>query len=215
MYQFKEIQALNNLDLETRNNIKGLFSKYCLYTAISEIEHKEIKQIKPIYNSLKIILKENKIKLTKNLFNELSRYDKRKNDRKRTTKKRIEKIINIYKKDRTKILLFMTFTFDEKHINNEYKNDIRNIKEYFKKNDYIDYIFNIDYGKKNKRKHYHAIAIFNKKIDTSKWKQGNLDFININVNSNENKLTEYILKLSQHCYKTTTNEKVIYARRKI
>lgn len=214
MYQYKEIQTLNNIDLDTRNYIKGLFSKYCLYSAIENNEYKEIKIKEPIYNSLELILKSKNIKLNDNLIVEMARYDKRKNDRKRTTKKRIEKMINLYKQDRERIILFMTFTFDEKHINNTIKNDIRNIKEYFKKQDYIDYLFNIDYGKKYNRKHYHAIAIFNKKIDSSQWKQGNLDFVKIKINSNENALTQYILKLEQHCYKTTTNEKVIYARKK-
>lgn len=214
MYELNELIALNKIDLETRNFIKGYFSKYQLYSAIEIYEHKEIPQKEYYLNSIKLLLKEKQIKLNHKLISQMSIYENRKNKRKRTCTGRIKKMIEEYKKNTSLNLLFITFTFDEKHINNEIAKDKRNIKEWFKKNNYIDYLFNIDYGKKHNRKHYHAIALFENNINANQWKQGNLDFIKIKINSNEKALQEYILKLSQHSFKTTTNERVIYARKK-
>lgn len=214
MYQLNELITLNNIDLETRNFIKGYFSKYQLYSAIELYENKEIPEKEYYLNSIKLLLKEKNIKLSYKLMSEMTIYENRKNKRKRTCNKRIKTMIEEYKKNTNLNLLFITFTFDDKHINNEITKDKRNIKEWFKKNNYIDYLFNIDYGKKHNRKHYHAIALFEKNINANTWKQGNLDFVKIKINSNEKALEEYILKLSKHSFKTTTNEKVIYARRK-
>lgn len=214
MYQYKELKNLDKLDLKNRAVVKALFSKIQMYESINNnLGYEEI-YIEPYENTLELFLKSKKIKYTENLKIDLSRYEIRKKGRKQTTKKRIIKMLEEKKKDNNKILLFMTFTFNNKHINNTIDKDIRNIKECFKKMKYIDYIFNIDYGKKGNRKHYHAIALFNNKIDTKLWKQGNLDITQIKLNSDENKLNEYILKLNQHCYKEMNKgDKVIYARK--
>lgn len=211
---YKELIALNKIDLETRNFIKGYFSKVKLYSAIENYTGKEIKEKEYYNNTIKLLLNNYKIKYNDKLKEEMGNYENNRYKRQRTCKKHIIKMIEEYKKNTNLNLLFLTFTFDKKHINNEIKKDIRNIKEWFKKNNYIDYLFNIDYGTKNKRKHYHGIALFKDNINANTWKQGNLDFIKIKVNSNEKALQEYIMKLSQHSFKTTTNEKVIYARKK-
>lgn len=110
----------------------------------------------------------------------------------------------LYMKDHYDKLYFVTYTINEKNMG---KDHIRKLKEMYAKNVYL---FNVDYGLKNNRKHYHGIVA----CEPIKWDYGFSKFEEIKT-INEKELTKYIFKLSSHCLKKNTNgEKVIYSRKK-
>ena len=80
---------------------------------------------------------------------------------------------------------FITFTLQDKYLKRDKKYLMRKIKEALRPASL--YIANEDYGSKNGRLHFHALASFNLQLDyTTKdnyvhsiWKYGNIDFLNV------------------------------------
>lgn len=138
----------------------------------------------------------------------------------RVKKNRLNKrILNMLKNNNN--CLFITFTFNNRVLKSTNQlTRFRYVKRYL--NDMAnEYILNIDYGKENKREHYHAIAtpkykIFLYNAYSKKYGYchgetiGNLKrFANINKSIQDiaNRLTEHSTK------DTTKNSRIIYSRK--
>lgn len=130
--------------------------------------------------------------------------------------KRVLKMLNedIYK------CYFLTFTFSEKTLKRTAKKTRLRIIKSFLNNQASDYVLNCDYGKENKREHYHAFILSRYKVIVLS--AFNYGFINIrkphstlNKNYNESP-KETAENLTKHAFKDTTKEsKIIYSRKTI
>jgi len=135
------------------------------------------------------------------------------------TKKRkrlYNRILKMLKENKN--ILFLTFTFNEsilKTTNSETRQ--RYIKTYLNEQT-SEYILNIDYGKTNKREHYHAIAKPKYKLIVyTAYKYGLIKGERINQLkrfTRANKSLEDIAEsLTQHATKNSTKDnKIIYSR---
>jgi len=125
-------------------------------------------------------------------------------------KKKVKQILEYENK------YFITFTLQDKYLTRDKKYLMRKIKEALSQASL--YIANEDYGSKNGRLHFHALASFNLQLDyTTKdnyvhsiWKYGNIDFMKI-YNSNDEAITKYLTKLTNHAIKSTAG-KIVYSR---
>lgn len=107
-------------------------------------------------------------------------------------KKDIEKILN-------KECIFLTLTFDDKHIDLiDKRQRIRRWLQILKCN----YIGNVDYGELNGRIHYHVIVQCDH-VDYDSYKYGSINGERIVV-KNVDALKRYIVKLSNHACKEST-----------
>lgn len=112
--------------------------------------------------------------------------------------------------------IFLTLTFDNDTLNTTDAKQRRiMVSRYLKLFD-APYVANIDFGKLNKREHYHAV-INTANIDYSLWrKYGNINgekIRNKDIKSDKTKLAKYICKLSNHAIKETTKRSaLIYSR---
>lgn len=104
---------------------------------------------------------------------------------------------------------FLTLTFDDETLLLDKKTRRKYVQRFLKEN-CANYVANIDYGKKNKREHYHAIVCCN---DLPDWKYGFKKYSLIN-NENIIALSSYIAKISNHAIKDSTGKRdyLIYAR---
>lgn len=145
-----------------------------------------------------------------------------------STKEEIEESIKInnatYKrfarlKERIKTYLyydnamFITLTFNEDTLSNtSQETRCKYVKRYLKDN-CLNYVANIDYGKRNEREHYHAVVVPKTKMNYSSWhKLGAIKGQKI-YSPNEEKLSMYITKLTNHAIKETNRTcMVIYSR---
>lgn len=104
---------------------------------------------------------------------------------------------------------FLTLTFDDETLLLDKKTRRKYVQRFLKKY-CADYVANIDYGKKNKREHYHAIVCCDSLPD---WPYG---FKKYSLIHNENiiALSSYIAKISNHALKDETGKRdyLIYAR---
>ena len=141
-------------------------------------------------------------------------YDKALKKQKERYYKRVLKMLNedIYK------CYFLTFTFNEKTLKRTAKETRLRIIKSFLNNQASDYVLNCDYGKENKREHYHAFILSRYKVIVlSAFEYG---FINIrkphktlNKNYDESP-KETAENLTKHAFKETTKEsKIIYSRK--
>ena len=137
---------------------------------------------------------------------------------------------------RFKYVYFVTFTFDDKRLNQKEETRRKLIKRTLEQIQGAKWILNIDYGKKNEREHYHCIVGLNN-LDLNgelisyllnnqnqelsdiyldyKLKQIYPCFVSaerIGKQSEDIKrLSKYINKLSNHCLKSTTsNSRIVY-----
>lgn len=93
------------------------------------------------------------------------------------------------------------------------------IKRYLKEQ-CIQYVANIDFGKKNGREHYHAVVIpKNDKLDNKAYNYGSIDFERVRnygestLELTSKKMAKYVAKLTNHAIKTTTHQnRIIYSR---
>ena len=112
--------------------------------------------------------------------------------------------------------IFLTLTFSDNTLNTTSEKERRVAVSRYLKSFNVMYIANIDYGKKNKREHYHAI-INTDKIDYSLWrKYGQINgekIRNKDIENDTKKLAKYVAKLSNHAIKETTKRScLIYSR---
>lgn len=136
-------------------------------------------------------------------------------------KSRLEKRINKMLKEEARPI-FLTFTFNDKALTTtSEKTRLRAVKRYLNEQAKA-YILNRDYGSKNEREHYHAIATPKAKIFISqKWQYGFLKYDLIKLESQYlsdkedvkkwlNKCCEF---LTNHALKDTTKgSKIIFSR---
>lgn len=157
--------------------------------------------------------------------NELRLKQNRKNKRNRTKRALID-LLRFYNLiDSNKTLVFGTCTFDNKNIKLKSETLDKKINYWIKKH-FMWSIVNVDYGKKNERKHYHFIGITKELIETThkKSKKGNEiyelsnkdyemgfepDLLIVDFNKNDlDKTINYLLKLNNHSNKDTTSSRV-------
>lgn len=142
-----------------------------------------------------------------NLYNECQKMIKADYQKRKRLKNRITEILSSGK------CYFVTLTFNDQslellpHIRRKY------VQQWLKENS-INYVGNIDFGKKNGREHYHAIVRADYLINFT-WNYGFMDFEEINHYSSNEKLTSYILKLTNHALKETTKRyALLYPKKK-
>ena len=112
--------------------------------------------------------------------------------------------------------IFLTLTFNDDTLRNTTEKQRRVAVSRYLKQYGCMYVANIDYGSKNKREHYHALINCDK-VDFKSWrKYGNINakrVRNKDIESDKNKLSKYIAKLSNHAIKETTKRScLIYSR---
>lgn len=112
--------------------------------------------------------------------------------------------------------LFLTLTFTDATLLETNSKTRRDYVRRYLKSFGVPYIANIDFGKLNKREHYHAI-INTSMIDYSPWrKYGNINgekIRNKDIENDTKKLSKYVAKLSNHAIKETTKRCcLIYSR---
>lgn len=108
--------------------------------------------------------------------------------------------------------IFLTITFTDKCLEKTSAKYRRHqVTDYLKK--YARYyVANVDFGAKNGREHYHAIARTDY-VDYTDWKHGSVNGRKIIVSSNPLKLAKYISKLVNHAIKDTCKRNaIIYSR---
>ena len=89
---------------------------------------------------------------------------------------------------------------------------LRTIVSRYLKANFTDYVANVDYGSKNGRLHFHAVASCDY-VNPCLWPYGNLDF-EVIYGNNDNKLGKYVDKLTMHAIKETTRRNhLIYCRK--
>jgi CRISPR/Cas system-associated endoribonuclease Cas2 len=128
------------------------------------------------------------------------------------TRKAHEKQITNIKKRVSRIIdeehsYFITFTLHDKALKLSQRTHIKKITETLASRSVIDYLLNNDYGDKNNRLHYHAVACFNCQLDYTTFdKIYQYGAINIKkIHNKDNKsISEYIQKLKNHAIKKTT-----------
>lgn len=112
--------------------------------------------------------------------------------------------------------VFLTFTFTDESLQKTSADTRRQaVRRYLSKYT-SDFVANIDFGSKNGREHYHAVALLGSdNIPFSLWqkKYGAINFEYIRETSSEVALSTYISKLCNHSIKETTKRSVlIYPR---
>lgn len=122
-------------------------------------------------------------------------------------KERIHKMLNSGQ------CIFLTLTFsNDTLLNTTLDTRRRYVARYLKRN-CIEYVANIDYGKKNDREHYHAVVLCDK-VNYSDWHNiGAIKGEKVRNNNDFMKLAKYVDKLTNHAIKETTKRNhLIYSR---
>ena len=111
-------------------------------------------------------------------------------------------------------MIFLTFTFDDYSITHNNSDSLKQAVRRFLKRYGIKYVANVDYGARNGRKHFHAVALVEGKLDFTKWNYGALNGRKVNLNLTASKrMAKYITKLSLHAIKESTQfNRLIYSR---
>lgn len=171
------------------------------------------------YDNFKDILSEDDFKL------ELRFKQNRKNKRNRT-KRHLMELLRFYNGlDSNKYLVFGTCTLNDKTLGFKPETIDKKINFWIKEH-FMWSLVNIDYGKKNERKHYHFIGITIEDIETTHQKsktgydiyelknktyemgwEPSLLIVNFNKNDID-KTINYLLKLNNHSNKDTTSNRV-------
>lgn len=114
-----------------------------------------------------------------------------------------------------KMIIFGTLTFKDKVLESTSEITRQRYVTRFLKDNTIHYIANIDYGKKNNREHYHFIALVNGVMNCKNWKYGASKFQFVPLEKKDLKsIKNYLLKLNNHSYKSSTKQKRIIRDRK-
>lgn len=108
--------------------------------------------------------------------------------------------------------IFLTFTFNDKTLQNTSAKTRRRIVRGFLSEYNTDYVANIDFGSENGREHYHAL-IKSDNVDYSKYTYGAINGERVRSASDSVKLAKYISKLTNHAIKDTAKgSRMIYNR---
>lgn len=111
-------------------------------------------------------------------------------------------------------MVFLTFTFDDYSLTHNNSDSLKQAVRRHLKQYCIKYVANVDYGARNGRKHFHAVALVEGKLDFTKWNYGALNGRKVNLNETAPKrMSKYITKLSLHAIKESTQfNRLIYSR---
>lgn len=107
-------------------------------------------------------------------------------------------------------MLFVTFTFNDETLSKNSEESLKVYTRRFLKENCLDYLCNVDFGKKNKRIHFHAVVVCKDVLPFEKWfpKYGVMKAEYVRFKENDEKrMSKYINKLSLHAIKTTTQLK--------
>lgn len=109
--------------------------------------------------------------------------------------------------------LFLTLTFTDAYLSKTTAEVRRRQVRRWLSNLGCRYVANIDYGKKNQREHYHAVAQISH-IDPFSYKFGAINFEKIKVSEEDTaRVAKYISKLTNHAIKETTKQcRLIYSK---
>lgn len=120
-----------------------------------------------------------------------------------TCKKKIDVYLSSFK------CSFMTLTFNDDNL--KYATNVINIRRALNKLN-VPYIANVDYGGLKGRIHYH-VFICSQEVDLSFWKYGAVNIKKIIIdNDASEKISKYLIKLTNHSFKESN--KLIYSKRK-
>ena len=206
--QKKVMQDLNlkkniineGLDVTYRKLKRNLFKCYGEYRYCEDSSRKNLNLA---YDLLDEFVKENGVDVVR-VCNNLnhSYYRKRK-----IVKDRIKYMLENY------VCLFLTFTFDDKHLESTSRVTRRQKVSRFLNEYNCLYVANIDFGRERGREHYHAV-IATDHVNYDNWTMGIIDGKKCRLNeSSEIRIATYITKLSNHAIKDSTkNERVIYSK---
>ena len=108
--------------------------------------------------------------------------------------------------------IFLTFTFTDEILKNTSPDTRRQKVRRFLSQYNCDYVANIDFGKKNKREHYHALIQIDK-VNYNAYDYGALNGKKVRSTNDFIKLAKYISKLTNHAIKDTAKgTRIIYNR---
>lgn len=127
--------------------------------------------------------------------------EKRKAKKKRTNKY-LREMADCYDE-----LYFVTLTFSDEYMNNATEKTLHTYAQRWLNENCLDYYANSDYGKKNKRLHYHAIVAFGS--ERTPWKYGfdNTKKAKLGEDPrNRYRVSSYMLKLTNHATKLGTGK---------
>lgn len=110
-------------------------------------------------------------------------------------------------------MLFVTFTFNDETLSKNTEESLKVYTRRFLKKHCLDYLANVDFGKQNKRIHFHAVAVCKDVLPYQEWFQEcnygvmKAEYIRFENDNEEKRMSKYINKLSLHAIKTTTGLK--------
>lgn len=179
-------------------DFKTLHKYYYLYSKTDslELKNKLLEDISILESQLSIVDYEREEKVYNAYRKRLQRL-----------KKRVSIILNSNK------AIFLTLTFNDKTLA---QYDLIFLKTYvrkFLKSQCSNYVCNVDYGSLNNRLHFHALVVpKNDLIDYNLYSLGAINGRKVYC-PNSTRLSRYILKLSYHAIKDSTdNNRLIYSR---
>ena len=111
-------------------------------------------------------------------------------------------------------MVFLTFTFDDYSLTHNNSDSLKQAVRRHLKQYCIKYVANVDYGARNGRKHFHAVALIEGELNYKLWNYGALNGRKVNLNETASKrMSKYITKLSLHAIKESTQfNRLIYSR---
>lgn len=111
-------------------------------------------------------------------------------------------------------MVFLTFTFNNYSLTHNNADSLKQAVRRFLKKYAIKYVANVDYGSRNGRKHFHAVALIDGELNYKLWNYGALNGRKVNLNESASKrMSKYITKLSLHAIKESTQfNRLIYSR---
>ena len=112
-------------------------------------------------------------------------------------------------------MVFLTFTFNDYALSHNNADSLKQAVRRFLKEHSIKYVANVDYGATNGRKHFHAVALIDGKLNYKLWQSyGALNGRKVNLNETASKrMAKYVTKLSLHAIKESTGfNRLIYSR---
>lgn len=188
---FNHKHLINEFDLkEYDNNIKVEFPSWL------GVKCESIETLENIKKIVKDKCSDNMLYIAYNL-----------NKKKTQNKKKLKDYISIMLK---RPCIFLTINFNDALLDNTTRTTRHQYVKHYLKSLSPYYIANIDFGKHNEREHYHALVVADS-VPTGKaslWvKKGRGCIYALKVyDPNEKKLSEYILKFSNHATKETTKD---------
>ena len=127
--------------------------------------------------------------------------------------KRIKSICDSVDKTNDIYAYFLTLTFTDDVLNKTQKHIRRKYVQSFCKNNFIDYIANVDYGDLKGREHYHAVVLTD---NIATWNYGFYKYEKIRLTEVDKKrISKYVSKLTNHAMKVYGKaDRLIFSRKK-